>query len=492
MNDGDEEHDAQVRAVVSRLFGRDAVYMTAWAAQIVVTTLFTPIMTRLMVPAEYGRAMVAQTLLELLSGILQFGLYTGVQRAYARAGDAAARRVVTLACGLAVVGGVVIYATGDLWGQAIGSGGFSTPIKYSVIWATLTALTLPALGLIRSRDQVRWYVATTFAQSVFAQALAVAFVVSQGRTASEYVLGEIVGQIVAAGVALAVARPLIFSRADRALLTEIFKFSVALVPAAIAAFVGSLSDRLLVHGLLGATALARYSLASNIGGFGASLIGVMSTVWSGRLFAVRDARARLRVVGASRDGLCELASGYTVAVVAASPILLRIWSPPSYNPDGLMLVTVLVALTAIPAAGVVTCEQAVIASGRTNVIAVVTVLGATLNVLLNLLLIPRLGIDGSALASLIQVSCSALVFHGLLGKDRPPLRVSTRGVIVCAAAVSLGSTLLGSHGPILGLRLVLMLIALGFCSLRLLSLAAPDRYDALRSSLAGRARRGGR
>jgi O-antigen/teichoic acid export membrane protein len=479
----DEEHEARVRAVVSGLFGRDAIYMMAWASQMVVTTLLTPVMTRLLVPAQFGRAMLAQTLVELLYGILLFGLYTGVQRTYARDGEAAARRVVALAGCLAIVGGAVVYLTGVWWAGPLGTGGFSTPIKYAVIWSVLMALTAPSLALIRSRDRLGWFIAVTFAQTIFAQVLAVAFVVSQGRSANEYLLGEIVGQVVAMTLALAVARPLRIHRADSEHLRSVFRFSVALMPAGVAGFVISLSDRLIVHDRLGSAEMARYSLAANIAGFAVPLLYTMGNVWGARLLVLTDHRARMGVVGASRDGLCELVAAYTVAVAAASPILLEIFSPHRYRPDALLLVVALVALTAVPTAATAASQQALIAESRTRTIAVVTIVGAMVNVALNLILIGPFGLDGSALASLLQAICSAIVYHTLLGHDRPSLKLTTWAVIVCATAVTIGSTGLSYHGPVLALRAVVMLLALGFCCVRLLSLASPARYDAFRNRL---------
>ena len=128
------------------------------------------------------------------------------------------------------------------------------------------------------------------------------------------------------------------------------------------------------------------------------------------------------MVGATRDGIGQLAAGCTLAVAAMSPILLAIWVPTRFHRHGLLLVTALVAVQSIPAVIGGICSQTLIVHGRARSVAIVAVSAAALNVLLNLLLIPPLGIDGSGLASLIDLSYWAAAYHLLLRDGRPPLR----------------------------------------------------------------------
>ncbi len=476
------DHETAVQTAVSRLFGRDMIYMAAWAAQLVITALLTPVLTRLMLPSQYGRAMAATAVMQVQFVILGFGLYTGAQRAFAREGEDAARRVVTVACGMAVAGGAVFYGTGRWWAPLLGLGSFPATVKYAVIWAVLSALTNTPLGLIRARDQLRWYVTASFAQSIFAQLLAVIFVLIEGRSARGYMLGEVVGQLTAVIVVLAAVRPRRVGRGHQQVVAGIVKFSLTLLPASLAGFVIGDSDRLIVQAKLGATALGRYAVAANIGGFVAIALGALGGIWVSRLFAIEDERVLRDVVGATRDGVSQLAAGCTLAVAAMSPILLAIWVPARFHRHGLLLVTALVAVLAIPAVIGGICAQTMIVHGRARSVAIVAVSAAALNVLLNLLLIPPLGIDGSGLASLIDLSYWAAAYHLLLRDGRPPLHPRPTVVVLCLAGASLGSTALSTGGWVLALRIAVAVAALVFCCLRLLSLALPSRFEQLRSA----------
>jgi O-antigen/teichoic acid export membrane protein len=453
------------------------VYVASWASQLVLTAVLTPVLTRLMLPSQFGRAMAATAVMQVQYVVLGFGLYIGVQRAFGRDGEDAARRVVTVACVMAVAGGAALYATGHEWAPLLGLGNFTATIKYAVAWAVLSALTNTPLGLIRARDQLPWFVAASFAQSILAQVLAVAFVLIEGRSARGYMLGEVIGQIVAAIVVLGVVRPLWVRRIHRELLTRTLRFSLTLLPASLAGFVIGDSDRLLVQAKLGSTALARYAVASNIGGFVAIALSMFAQIWLSRLFAVKDERVLRDVVGASRDGICQLAAGAALAVAAASPILLALWSPAGYHREGLLLVTALVATQAVPSAVGSMYAQTMIVHGRAKPVAALAVAAAALNVLLNFVLIPPFGIDGSAAASLLDLTCWAALYHLLLGHRRPPLRLRTSVVVLLGAALSIGSSALSSHGWVLGLRVLLAAAAVTYCCLRLLTLAGVSKRD---------------
>ncbi|MGC9219953.1 MAG: lipopolysaccharide biosynthesis protein [Solirubrobacteraceae bacterium] len=477
------EHEAAVRAAVSKLFGRDMAYVAAWAAQVVLTALMTPALTRLMPTSQYGTAMAATAVMQIQYVILGFGLSTGTQRAFAQESEDLARRVVAVAALLAVAGGAAFYWTGHWWAPLIGAARFSLPFRYATIWAVLSALTTTPLGLVRARDQLRWFIAVSLAQTVFAQLLAVMFVVIDHGSSSGYMLGEVAGQVTAATVVLSVARPKWIGRAFGTALTTTVRFSLALVPAAIAGFVIGDSDRIIVKSELGATALGRYAVAANVGGFVALGLGALAGIWISRLFAIEDKRVLYDVVGRGRDGLGQLAAGAALALAAAAPILLELWCPPRYRPDSLLLVATLVAVQAVPTAIGEVYTQTMLVHGRAKTVAAFSVATATLNILLNLLLIPAFGINGSAAASLIDLTCWALLYHAVLGRDRPPLRLRSVLLVAAAVALSIASANIAPSGWMLAARLVVAVTALAFCAVLLLSLVAPDRHAQLRGRL---------
>jgi len=435
-----DETGSELSAIqVSGLFGRDMVYLASWAGQLVLAAALTPVATRLMPASQFGRTAAALAVMQLANALLSFGLGTAVQRTYAgERGDDDARRLVTLSILLTVVAGGVLYGCGRWWCPLVGLGDFPSTIRYAVILGGLTAVTGPALSLVRSREQLRWFIAASFAQSLFAQALALVLVAFVSGTAKEYVLGQLIGQVVAVAIVLCAARPKAVSSAHAAMLTAALKFSLGLVPALIAAFLFDTADRLVIHGDLGAVAVGRYAVARNIGGFAIVVLGLLDLVWLPRLFRIADSTVSRQVLTASRDGLYVLVVAFAVAISAASPLLLAVWSPPSYHPNQLLLITALVAASAIPVARGTVYNEMLILSGRTRVVAAVTVAGAIANLSLNIILVPILGIDGSAAVTLFSTALSATIAQRLSRdfglEERPRIfAITAIGVIVCVA-----------------------------------------------------------
>jgi O-antigen/teichoic acid export membrane protein len=442
-------------AVSKGFFGRDLIYLGFWAAQIVVTAALTPVITRVLGQPEFGTVAACMALTQLVTAVCSFSLGTAVQRAYAEeGGEANARRLVTFAVLMAVLGGTVAYGTGRWWCPALGLGQFPDAVRYTVLWAVVTAMTDAGLCLVRSRDRLGVFVASSFAQSFGAQALALGLVLIVRRTATEYMLGQLLGEIVAAGIAIGGGRIKLITRADRPMLLAALAFSVALVPAQIATFIADASDRLVVNGDLGIRVLSHYAIARNIGGFSALIMSLLQLVWLPRLFGIKDPSTRRRVLAANRDNLYLLVVSFTLATAAASPAILWLLAPPSYKPRTLLLVTALVMAAAIPFVDAMVSVQELVVRGRTKTVAAMEMGLALLNLGLNLLVVPFMGIDGSAG---ITLSCSvlyALVARQQLGANALP--TNRRGLVLSVVGVALciGSAALPPFGIMLVVRLV--------------------------------------
>ena len=98
------------------------------------------------------------------------------------------------------------------------------------------------------------------------------------------------------------------------------------------------------------------------------------------------------MVAAGRAALYRLLGPVLVALSWGAPIVLRVWAPPSYRPDDLLLVTVLVILSAVPFAAGLGVSRTMLSAGRSRAVAAMTVLAAGLNLGLNVALVPRAGI----------------------------------------------------------------------------------------------------
>ncbi len=470
---------------VSGLFGRDFVYMAFWAVQLILVACVTPVLTRLIRQNELGLVAASLAVMQLLNVVFGFGLQTAVQREHSGDhGDSGARQLVTLAAILSLLAGLITYASGSWWSPLIGLGPFPAAVRYAVIWAVLIAATNPALGLTRSRSQLHWFVAISFAQSIFAQALSLALLIFVSATASEYLLGQVLGQLLAVVIALAATKPAWLSRARARMYANALRFSIALVPALVASFVNAAADRLVIHADLGAKTTAHYAVASNIGSFTLALLGFLDFVWLPRLFAIKDETARRRVLGASRNGLYVLGAGFAIAIAYASPVILWLWAPPSYPRSELIPVIAIIAASALPFGDAVVYTQALILAGRTRAVAVATIVAAALNLLLNLWLVPTLGIDGSAGISFSCYVIYALMLRRIAGAHGPTTSLQAFSIAFAGAAICVSSAAVPITGVVLGLRMVVAIAAGLVFIAELVTLIKPDSVKQIDERLA--------
>ncbi len=477
MTSGRSGH-AEADKAVRGLFGRDLLYVILWAAQIGAVALFTPITTRLLGPSRYGQAAVAIAVMQVLFAIGSFQLQTAIQRAYARGGEEPARALVGLAIGVAVITFVLAYLTGPLWSPLTGGHAYTTTLRYAVMWAGLSAITNASLGLIRSRDRLGRFAAVSVAQSVFAEAVAVGLLLLVRRTASEYMFGQMAAQAVAMGLALVFARPGLPRRRDAALFRGALRYCAALVPAALGVFVIDASDRFVIHGDLGAGAVGRYAVARNVGSLAIMLLVALNNAWMPRVFGLPGGTVRRSVLGASRNALYALLTPALLGWTVLSPLLLELFAPASYRPDKLVLIVVVISVTSFPAAAAASATRVILCSGRTTAIGTATILAAAGNLGLNILLVPVLGIEGSALATFAAYVLRWIVLAVAAGRvvrlPALPLRfvLSMLGVIAAAFAL----VALPDGGPLIVVRIVVGALALAAFLALGRSIAVPERF----------------
>jgi O-antigen/teichoic acid export membrane protein len=470
--------EAETARALRGLFGRDALYMVIWAVQIVVAALCTPIVTRLLGPARFGAVASSIAIMQVLVALGGMSLQTAVQWQFAKpGGERDARRLITLAI---VVSGLVFLvadATGPWWCPRLGLGPYGGAVRIAVIWAALTAVSNAALGLIRSRDQLSVFALVGLLQSVVAEALSVLLVIVVARTATEFLLGQMVAQAATVSVALLIARPAWVRRRDAGTLAAGLRYSVALVPAALAMFALQAADRLIVQHDLGSAAVARYAIANSIGSLPILLLGVLHAVWLPRVFGVSAGSLRRAILAQSRDALYRLLVPAVVGLSVGAPIVLRIWAPASYRPDQLQLVVALVALAAAPVAGMLACQRVLLAGGNTLAIGVLTIVAGAANIALNVALVPVLGIEGSALAIVLSYGLlHALLVSPARRVERLPLpRAALVAELVAAGALALAVTRLPVDEPFLALRLAIAALCLAAVVLMMVRIARPRR-----------------
>jgi O-antigen/teichoic acid export membrane protein len=471
------------------LFGRDSIYLLVAAAQAGLAALSIPITTRLLGGEQFAVVTTSIAVMQVLVAIGVFSLPTAIQRNY-RDEDAGrdARRTVSLAIITAAITLVIVFATGSLWAPALSLGSFGPVLRYAVIWASLTAVTFAAVALLRSRNLLRLYALVSFIQSVVAEIFSVLLVVFIHRSAAEFIFGEMLMQAVAAALALAAARPLLLRRRDRRLVLGSLKYSGALVPAAIAGFLLTTSDRLVIRHDLPILQVARYGAVYNIASIPILLLGLLDTVWLPRFFGLTDAKVRAALLADSRDALYRILIPTLLGLGFSIPLVLSVWVPANYHAAGLVIVVVTISAGAFPMAGYISSNRVLLISGRTVPVGLCMIVTAAFNIAANIVLVPQIGIEGSALSTslaFLVLQVLVTIFAHRVQHLRPP-PVGLLAGAALAVSVAVSCTVVPSTGVFAALRVLLTLVCLLVVASLLRDVIAPGQARWLpRASRAG-------
>ena len=382
-------------------FGRDLLYVLLWASPLGLATLLTPVITRLLGTHGYGVAAVCVALMQLLIAIAGVGLNVAIQRTYASDGDHEARKIVTVSLLIAMACFLALTISGPLWARALRFGPYRGAVPYTVAWAMCGAVCQTVLGVLRSRDQLRRFALVTLMQTTLSEVLSLALILMVKRTATEYILGELLGQGATLAVALILAPPVLLRRVDRLIVTGVLRFAIPLIPVMLSGFVLSSSARLVVNGDIGRVAAARFTIASNVGSIASLLVYAIFETWMPRVFALRDQETIPKVLSESRDTLYALLMPATIGLCLASPLLLRLWAPASFAPDRLQPYVAIICVSTFPYAGASTNNRSLIRCSRSQTAARITITAAIASIALSLLLVPLLGIAGAALSTFV-------------------------------------------------------------------------------------------
>jgi O-antigen/teichoic acid export membrane protein len=450
------DHPAATNALRA-MFTRDFVYLGVSTLQLVLAAVMTPILTRRVGVGEFGQLTLAIVVAQLLGVTFNLGLPFSAQKVFAgEDGDRRSRGVLAIAAIFAVAASLVVALAAPAWGPAVGLDRV-LDARLAALWAGCFALALTSLAMLRSRDKLRLAIFVAAVQSVGAQAAGVLLLYWWAPTVTSYLCGLIIGQGAAAFVGLLTLRPVWSALAAIRRYGPAFLFGLPMVPQQLSGFILGLGDRVVIRHVLGSAAVGRYSVAYNVGSLGFILLVFLGWAWMPRIYAVTDRVARSRLLASSRDMMNLLLIPVVCGLAAGAPIVLAVWVPKSFHPAELTPIVAIVATCTFPFAQFTANLRALMSEGKTGRAAVATLVAAAVNIGLNIVMVPFLGITGSAIATVLSYALCARLTRPPVssGLQVPGAPVLLRILIGGAVAVTLAIGVLPTSPMWLAIRLVM-------------------------------------
>ncbi len=400
------------------------------------------LLTRLLSPEDYGRYGLAFAVMTFFHSVLFTWMEAAMARFYARAEanhslkDHLASAYVSLAA-FSVIGAV-------LGGIAISFLPLPTDFKTILGFALAAAILRAALNLTmqarRAAREVNRYSLIEFFHISMGFGLGIMLVAATDLRAA----GPFAGMAVAAGIALAFDLPhmLVRAKGGRASMQNLKVFALYGLPISLSLvleYALSTGDRFLIAGYLGTASVGIYTAGYGLANRTLDVI----FVWAGMAAApltiaalehggMEDARAMARKAFGYM-ALLTFPAATGLALVAVP--LATIMTGPAFRAQAATIIP-WIALAGLMN-GIMTyyLHEAFTLSKRTGVMAAVMAFPALLNIALNMLLLPRLGLQGAVIATVIAYF-AGMVLSAMIGRRYFPLPLpygaAAKTIMACA------------------------------------------------------------
>lgn len=434
-------HRGAPASAVSRLLSAASVYFGSYAMLAIAGLVSMPIMTRLLSKEEYGLLSLMFTTVAVLSVVAGLGSGDATLRLYGehyQAGTRYLRQLCETLLTSTFTSGLLVAGATALWaGQS--SDHYSRCLVLAGGLVVIRVLSTVLYQIHRAQERAAAYAATQVGVRWATFLLAVPLLLLYEPSAASVLIASIVVEATAVLVRVDGLRRDGLIRTPRlspAIAATAIKYGAPLTIAGAARFLLDYSDRFVIQRALGLSAVATYSVAYDLAGklsetvffpVQLAVLPVLFGLWAeGDHHGAREFAARVlnRMLGFAIPifVLYALLSGDLIVLIASA----------KYQDAG--------ALTPFLLPGVALGTMMFIASAglalekRTPIIALNVLAAAALNVLLNLLLVPRFGLPAAGVATTVAF-VALLAAHYSMSRSTLPL-VIERATLVRALTIS--------------------------------------------------------
>jgi O-antigen/teichoic acid export membrane protein len=430
-----------VSGYLRRLATTGAAYTAASILSKVIAVALLPLYTRYLSPADYGAAEVMFAAIVSASIVVRLGLIEALLRFYYKDDEDPARVVASTFAGLfwfATIGALVALP-------------FATPISEALLDRPATDLARISIGglwvltmfefmltTFRLEERARAFFVTTILNVLATIGVTVVLVVGAGEGARGLLLGSYAtGAAFVLGLIFAQRRRLSL-RFDRGLLRRMLRFGLPTMPAEASLYLLNFVDRIIIVRSAGLAEAGLYSLAVKFAQAINVLVRGFQLAWPPLAYSIRDdgeaRRAYATIVTLFVAGCAFVVTGMWLF----SRWIVRALAAPeffgSYKAIG--LISTAVTLYALYLVLVVILGR----TGRTEFNFPATLAALVTNVVLNLILVPPLGIVGAALALVASYVVVLALMYGFTQRLFPvPYQWGRLGRVVLTSAVLVGA-----------------------------------------------------
>jgi O-antigen/teichoic acid export membrane protein len=445
-----------VSGYLRRLATTGAAYTAASILSKLIAVALLPLYTRYLSPADYGAAEVMFAAVVAASIVIRFGVIEAVLRFYYKAGEDPQRVVATSFAALFWFGtaaALIALPFAEPISDALltekAAKLVSGPDLARIAIGGLWVLTLHEylLTLFRLEERARAFFIVTIANVLAAIALTVVLVVGEDEGARGLLLGSYVSGAAFVLGLIVVHRRRLSLRIERPLLRRMLRFGLPTMPAELSLYALNFVDRIIIVRTVGLAEAGLYSLAVKFAQAVNVLVRGFQLAWPPLAYSIRDDDEARRAYAAVVTWFLAACAFVVAGMWLLSRWIVRALAAPKFfeSYEAIGLISTAVTLYALYMVLLVILGR----TGRTEFNFPATGAALVANIVLNLVLVPPLGIVGAGIALVASYLLVVALMYGFTQRLFPvPYEWGrlARIVLVTAALVGLGEFLLPTDG----------------------------------------------
>jgi O-antigen/teichoic acid export membrane protein len=421
---------------LKRLGKHSVIYGLGGLVSRILAVLLLPLYTRYLSPSDYGKVETLIALTTVIGIVLRMGIHSAFFRFYFDSSDPGARlRVVRTSfwftMGMATAGLVAgLLVAAPISEALFGSSDDSELVMAAFVglWAGMNYEQITSL--FRGEERSVAFVSASLANICLTIGATLLLVVALEKGPIGVIVGNFTGTLIVYAVLLGYRREQLGLEFDRGLLREMNRFGIPLVPTALFLWVTNFSDRLFLVKLADTQEVGLYSVGVRIASAMVLLLTAFRLAWPAFAYSIDDDREARRTYAFVLTYLVALTTWVATGLALLSPWIVDWIAAPAFAESSRVVGPL--AFSTVAFAGYIVVAIGVGRAKRTQFNWVVTGAAAAVNIGLNLLLIPRYGMMGAAIAT---VAAYTTMFVGMTWWSQQiyPVPYQWRRVVTAAA-----------------------------------------------------------
>ncbi len=433
-----------------RLATTGAAYTAASILSKLIAVALLPLYTRHLTLEDYGAAEVLFAAVVAASIVIRLGVIEALLRFYYKSGEDPDRVLSTSFAALfwlATAAALFALPFAEPISEALLDEPAADLVRISIAGLWVLTLHEYLLTIFRLEERARAFFAVTIANVLAAIALTVALVVGADEGARGLLLGSYASGAVFVLGLIVVHRRRISLWIDRPLLRRMMRFGLPTMPAELSLYMLNFVDRIIIVRAAGLAEAGLYSLAVKFAQAVNVLVRGFQLAWPPLAYSIRDDDEARRFYARVVTYFIAACAFVVTGMWLLSRWIARALAAPDFfaSYEAVGLISTAVTLYALYMVQVVILGR----TGRTELNLPATIAALVANVVLNLVLVPPLGIVGAGIALVASYLVVVAATYGFTQRLFPvPYEWGrlAKVVLVSAVLVALGELLLPTEG----------------------------------------------